>query len=179
MLFHSRVVYLSLPTSNHNLLKLLRKMRLLYIFRFLHQTTTRVMLNKKGGGCISFASYIKPQPFHITILPSTVVYLSLPTSNHNLGMQPLFAYELYIFRFLHQTTTHLLMVIILFRCISFASYIKPQLRTDLVTNKYVVYLSLPTSNHNPGLFGLLMPVLYIFRFLHQTTTIMMFTCLVL
>ena len=34
----------------------------------------------------------------------------------------------------------------------------------------VVYLSLPTSNHNVILAYLVLNVLYIFRFLHQTTT---------
>ncbi len=34
----------------------------------------------------------------------------------------------------------------------------------------VVYLSFPTSNHNFQLFGNVIYVLYIFLFLHQTTT---------
>ncbi len=37
------------------------------------------------------------------------------------------------------------------RCISFDSYIKPQLLAALAVLPYVVYLLIPTSNHNPFL----------------------------
>ena len=33
--------------------------------------------------CISFDSYIKPQPYGISSLLASVVYLLIPTSNHN------------------------------------------------------------------------------------------------
>ena len=56
--------------------------------------------------CISFDSYIKPQPAFRDIADGKVVYLLIPTSNHN----------------------RLAMVIfLLLGCISFDSYIKPQL----------------------------------------------------
>ena len=55
--------------------------------------------------CISFDSYIKPQPPFISGSDNTVVYLSIPTSNHNLDGIGYLVVLLYIFRFLHQTTT--------------------------------------------------------------------------
>ena len=35
-------------------------------------------------GCISFDSYIKPQLLQVLMLGTIVVYLLIPTSNHNL-----------------------------------------------------------------------------------------------
>ena len=99
------VVYLSLPTSNHNPRTKICVPVTLYIFRFLHQTTT-----------VCGASGVEPQ--------------------------------LYIFRFLHQTTTPLMRTIWHIGCISFASYIKPQHDCSITKAIGVVYLSLPTSNHN-------------------------------
>ena len=122
-----------------------------------------------------------------------VVYLLNPTSNHNPGRLLPYPERLYIFWILHQTTTYLLLQLgygvlyifwILhqtttlwhrrydfFRCISFESYIKPQLISGSVLLLYVVYLLNPTSNHN--FFDALdrLKALYIFWILHQTTTI--------
>ena len=212
--YYRQVVYLSLPTSNHNSLLRCTSRSRLYIFRFLHQTTTdgeRVQIDiscisfasyikpqlveikpTKDFGCISFASYIKPQLVILRRFLSMVVYLSLPTSNHNPLSADTAKSELYIFRFLHQTTTappqlqsacgcisfasyikpqpcgHILPV--WYGCISFASYIKPQLSHAHRVELYVVYLSLPTSNHNLTYERTPCLSLYIFRFLHQTTT---------
>ena len=99
------VVYLYIPTSNHN----------------------------------SFAKYFGFE---------YVVYLYIPTSNHNPGINTLDRHRLYIFIFLHQTTTYHKIVndfyrlyififlhqtttypfkdYILVGCISLYSYIKPQ-----------------------------------------------------
>ena len=55
-------------------------------------------------------------------------------------------------------------------CISLYSYIKPQLIELLFNLSYVVYLYIPTSNHNDKLYRLSIAALYIFIFLHQTTT---------
>ena len=99
----------------------------LYIFRFLHQTTTIRYLNLMMKSCISFVSYIKPQLAQESYVSHFVVYLSFPTSNHNL-------YE------------------------------------GIQTIVGVVYLSFPTSNHNFTGLSAFSAVLYIFRFLHQTTT---------
>ena len=165
---------------------------MLYIFRFLHQTTTYSPSQAVISCCISFVSYIKPQRdgrwfalFEVVYLSfptsnhntrlryrrlRTVVYLSFPTSNHNFRGEDVYFVVLYIFRFLHQTTTlltihtstmrcisfvsyikpQLLLVMMKMhiRCISFVSYIKPQLTTDFINPLSVVYLSFPTSNHN-------------------------------
>ena len=148
----------------------------LYIFWFLHQTTTTCIFAPRFICCISFDSYIKPQQetgkgsplascisFDSYIKPQLqleqfrlliVVYLLIPTSNHNVLLKliyrPLVVYlliptsnhnlfaitydfcGLYIFWFLHQTTTTIKLANMLIRCISFDSYIKPQLaaKTD-------------------------------------------------
>ena len=208
------VVYLLIPTSNHNLSLRTLNISELYIFWFLHQTTTRWYHDQNRTGCISFDSYIKPQPILATVSPIVVVYLLIPTSNHNLplGSVNLMAVVylliptsnhnqfkptshpilLYIFWFLHQTTTSVLRIVFLMSCISFDSYIKPQLHLSVHDIDGVVYLLIPTSNHNRllGLIALQMVVylliptsnhncqisllevvsLYIFWFLHQTTT---------
>ena len=208
----------------------------MYIFWFLHQTTTYQILYNDILCCISFDSYIKPQlydnifaavdcciSFDSYIKPqrslvgglfSSVVYLLIPTSNHNnicgiTKISSLYIFwflhqtttwwldefiesELYIFWFLHQTTTQMVHLPSRHRCISFDSYIKPQLCLDKEGNLMVVYLLIPTSNHNPlrlincivYVVYLLIPTsnhnyckweeviskLYIFWFLHQTTT---------
>ena len=164
--------------------------------------------------CISFDSYIKPQPKPLSVgklpvvyllIPTSnhnvaavqartaeVVYLLIPTSNHNVAAVQARTAELYIFWFLHQTTTsersvsehHLLYIFwflhqtttvlsnnnLFFCCISFDSYIKPQLKGDLDLPWYVVYLLIPTSNHNFNVCHPPSARLYIFWFLHQTTT---------
>ena len=186
----------------------------LYIFWFLHQTTTtsckecscwscisfdsyikpqlRSILPFLPGSCISFDSYIKPQLNLCTSAHPHVVYLLIPTSNHNCFIVWMFSLRLYIFWFLHQTTTLCRFYLFWLCCISFDSYIKPQLRPESTYLISVVYLLIPTSNHNWRVFQtfklmavyLLIPTsnhncfwfcvysrwLYIFWFLHQTTT---------
>ena len=102
-----------------------------------------------GVRCISFYSYIKPQPGVKAVNPFQVVYRSIPTSNRNFRVLGLFQRVLYIVLFLHQTATvindvpdgeKLYIVLFLhqtatlrngyrtmYGCISFYSYIKPQL----------------------------------------------------
>ena len=230
------VVYLLIPTSNHNRHLSDLSLQVLYIFWFLHQTTTHGPNSVRVAGlyifwflhqtttllaamiamaccisfdsyikpqlltyprflrqrCISFDSYIKPQhcKLHIYIrivvyllIPTSnhnpqasacwnrsVVYLLIPTSNHNLlppvitcGMLYIFWFlhqtttlrncvftdsKLYIFWFLHQTTTTRKAISLPESCISFDSYIKPQRYEVLCISFYVVYLLIPTSNHN-------------------------------
>ena len=120
--------------------------------------------------CISFDSYIKPQPNPYKYHHKWVVYLLIPTSNHNRWLSPTTHYRLYIFWFLHQTTTASMntapsLCCISFdsyikpqqidlypqppcSCISFDSYIKPQRILDSICLTNVVYLLIPTSNHN-------------------------------
>ena len=189
------VVYLSFPTSNHNPLDVPLKCDPLYIFRFLHQTTTNSRCASSPLCCISFVSYIKPQLDNALCVYIFVVYLSFPTSNHNISTLIMFTvmlyifrflhqtttYDtvasyismLYIFRFLHQTTTHQVLALMIISCISFVSYIKPQHRFSCLYVVSVVYLSFPTSNHNSTIRLENWSLLYIFRFLHQTTTVML------
>ena len=187
----------------------------LYIFWFLHQTTTSFGSQPQPSRCISFDSYIKPQLSHRLYIASVVVYLLIPTSNHNYMNRLIKLNGLYIFWFLHQTTTELEPITwsvscisfdsyikpqpagcirwksrscISFDsyikpqrlccapslrrcCISFDSYIKPQLMSWSITIICVVYLLIPTSNHNDCATLLHTDVLYIFWFLHQTTTL--------
>ena len=77
--------------------------------------------------CISFDSYIKPQLSDGCPSDTPVVYLLIPTSNHN---------WINSYKNIHE----------------------------------VVYLLIPTSNHNYILGIVILRGLYIFWFLHQTTT---------
>ena len=142
----------------------------LYIFWFLHQTTTLFLFFCFCVCCISFDSYIKPQLCCFFVFCLLVVYLLIPTSNHNRSKPKSEIKKLYIFWFLHQTTTFLVIMKCLAGCISFDSYIKPQpnrlrrrssngcisfdsyikpqhYRVPFVAIP-VVYLLIPTSNHN-------------------------------
>ena len=165
---------------------------MLYIFWFLHQTTTFPHTHWIWSSCISFDSYIKPQLCLVISRLIVVVYLLIPTSNHNFYLLFYSSSLLYIFWFLHQTTTSMpnlpsstQLYIFWFlhqtttgaccgrsrsSCISFDSYIKPQLMYCFCFHDAVVYLLIPTSNHNPHPLDEERPQLYIFWFLHQTTT---------
>ena len=143
------VVYLLIPTSNHN-----------FCFNF-HNSKTVVYLliptsnhNYKG--------------IYLQFL--FVVYLLIPTSNHNYVCFLCAICALYIFWFLHQTTTSECKDIYIICCISFDSYIKPQLVCKVIYIIWVVYLLIPTSNHNDAMLEASEKKLYIFWFLHQTTT---------
>ena len=120
--------------------------------------------------CISFESYIKPQRERCPGTYRWVVYLLNPTSNHNSShgwsmLTRLYIFwilhqtttssaptthrrQLYIFWILHQTTTLLELLLFPCCCISFESYIKPQLCPRWWMPSHVVYLLNPTSNHN-------------------------------
>ena len=121
-----------------------------------------------------------------------VVYRTIPTSNHNRLSLRLFISLLYIVLFLHQTTTGgylcgtlsgcisyysyikpqlgALPERVKLRCISYYSYIKPQQEEEWVVFHPVVYRTIPTSNHNSRAEWVIIYPLYIVLFLHQTTT---------
>ena len=143
------VVYLLIPTSNHNQISPSALSLWLYIFWFLHQTTTRYLQGFGGFCCISFDSYIKPQ----LLLPrhhyGAVVYLLIPTSNHNWIYAKSFIIALYIFWFLHQTTT------------SWFTVLRPH-------KLYIFWFLHQTTTDFAAM--LYSTQLYIFWFLHQTTT---------
>ena len=81
----------------------------------------------KHISCISLYSYIKPQHILQRQRNVLVVYLYIPTSNHNIFIDGYYVFMLYIFIFLHQTTTMEANTKFLQGCISLYSYIKPQL----------------------------------------------------
>ena len=145
----ARVVYLLIPTSNHNGCSAGHRGRTLYIFWFLHQTTT-VWLKINGKfRCISFDSYIKPQRWNTIVYAASVVYLLIPTSNHNSVYWGLTAYS--VVYLLIPTSNH-------------------NIGKQHHNSRTVVYLLIPTSNHNTLFHSFLIVRLYIFWFLHQTTT---------
>ena len=142
--------------------------------------------------CISYYSYIKPQPNYesariksvvyrtiptsnhntciLCVCARIVVYRTIPTSNHNSTIDVRINFMLYIVLFLHQTTTFSFKGQDQRRCISYYSYIKPQLNQSFVCYKLVVYRTIPTSNHNNAQVLRLNSMLYIVLFLQQTTT---------
>ena len=122
---------------------------LLYIFWILHQTTTTAVSSDSPRCCISFESYIKPQPSSYYNKLHLVVYLLNPTSNHNLlAFKSSGTRVVYL---LNPTSNH-----------------NPV--TIKANSEEVVYLLNPTSNHNSWLSGSFHDLLYIFWILHQTTT---------
>ena len=166
------VVYLLIPTSNHNITTDRLARDVLYIFWFLHQTTTIAQLLIFAACCISFDSYIKPQRFAVFLFITLVVYLLIPTSNHN--QMPCVNYKTLVVYLLIPTSNHNKQLLIMFNIRVVYLLIPTSNHNCLIPVKvydYVVYLLIPTSNHNSRekvfyLFGL-----YIFWFLHQTTTL--------
>ena len=130
------VVYLYIPTSNHNLAGIGVSVAMLYIFIFLHQTTTFTQWVNPNECCISLYSYIKPQLSGCNGNIKFVVYLYIPTSNHNVTRFPTAGCQLYIFIFLHQTTTPCAVASAEACCISLYSYIKPQLCCVMAATPY-------------------------------------------
>ena len=127
----------------------------LYIVRFLHQTTTC-----KARMPANTLLYI------VRFLHQTTTIVRYNTSTA----------RLYIVRFLHQTTTAHYMYPQNDGCISSVSYIKPQPGQRKGQRRRVVYRPFPTSNHNDSVDCYCMSVLYIVRFLHQTTTPLQLLC---
>ena len=123
----SKVVYLLIPTSNHNVLVQMIFFLTLYIFWFLHQTTTEIV--KKVSNNMLYIFW----------------FLHQTTTS---GIPSILYSMLYIFWFLHQTTTMVTFLFLHRGCISFDSYIKPQLLLTVIGVDCVVYLLIPTSNHN-------------------------------
>ena len=165
------VVYRTIPTSNHNTAGLsLSPLPVVY----------RTIPTSNHNGVL-WRRYCMD-----------VVYRTIPTSNHNHEVFSLYLDGLYIVLFLHQTTTVVSTSENSVRCISYYSYIKPQLGQNFgkwsvscisyysyikpqrsPTPKRlqcVVYRTIPTSNHNWISLAIFTATLYIVLFLHQTTT---------
>ena len=143
----------------------------LFISWFLHQTTTQWRITTRWYSCLSLDSYIKPQLTRVQkitqisclsldsyIKPQQrrlltkylpVVYLLIPTSNHNfIRWRSFVATVVYL---LIPTSNHNEML-------------------EVIANDRVVYLLIPTSNHNRRPSRSSNLVLFISWFLHQTTT---------
>ena len=146
-----RVVYRTIPTSNHNWREHQDITSMLYIVLFLHQTTTHAF-----GLQASHGLYIVLFLHQTT----TIALLVIPYR------------KLYIVLFLHQTTTVIKMNRVYLCCISYYSYIKPQL---LRCTHYIGYCCISYYSYiKPQLYPPLkrLSKLYIVLFLHQTTTVL-------
>ena len=143
----------------------------LYIVRFLHQTTTYKGYGKTWICCISSVSYIKPQPecFNLVTLVScisSVSYIKPQRHLYRRRRQPCCISSVsYI-----KPQRNLTLLMRKLSCISSVSYIKPQRSVHYIAGIHVVYRPFPTSNHNNAWMLLRTMKLYIVRFLHQTTT---------
>ena len=143
------VVYLLIPTSNHNLSLVELRHCMLYIFWFLHQTTTKQHCIAIVNGCISFDSYIKPQPLvyekpwlHGCISFDSYIKPQLGITA-KVFSEGCISFDSYI-----KPQRSGSEGIWYWSCISFDSYIKPQPLRVVTPCGIVVYLLIPTSNHN-------------------------------
>ena len=122
-----RVVYRSIPTSNRNRSSLSILTYSLYIVLFLHQTATTQHVDNQTISCISFYSYIKPQRAARSYITLHVVYRSIPTSNRN-SPSTLHNHAAVVYRSIPTSNRNMMQFIrVVLSCISFYSYIKPQL----------------------------------------------------
>ena len=122
------VVYLLIPTSNHNLVDrgaLVKSVVYLLIPTSNHNRNRQI--HHVIISCISFDSYIKPQRFRF--LSSS--FIRCISFDSYIKPQPCAI----------ASTANI-------SCISFDSYIKPQRSTTSMLLTVVVYLLIPTSNHN-------------------------------
>ena len=162
------------------------------IVLFLHQTATTPSMSRNIRSCISFYSYIKPQPNISTPTKRSVVYRSIPTSNRNHLQEvryPVGCISFYSYIKPQQCLAKWFRFCCCIsfysyikpqqindidadaaRCISFYSYIKPQPRRQSTGAIRVVYRSIPTSNRNNSRTKGIIWELYIVLFLHQTAT---------
>ena len=123
----NKVVCLCFPTSNHNQRISRWVSNQLYVFAFLHQTTTA-----RSDEPVLYKLYV----FAFLHQTTTLDRFTLPNPG------------LYVFAFLHQTTTEGDLYDNFIGCMSLLSYIKPQLFYFCYLYFAVVCLCFPTSNHN-------------------------------
>ena len=102
----------------------------LYILRFLHQTTTADTNYLLRMRCISCVFYIKPQRHPKMPTRLHVVYLAFSTSNHNYGQD------------------HHNQRVVVYLAFSTSNH---NSRSKLYLYVIVVYLAFSTSNHNTNL----------------------------
>ena len=101
-------------------------------------------------GCILFHFYIKPQPLSTSISMLIVVSYSISTSNHN------------------PSGDHMKKYLVVSYSISTSNH---NLDHIAAIQAVVVSYSISTSNHNKTSTTLLIFLLYLIPFLHQTTTL--------
>ena len=149
VIINHRVVYRTIPTSNHNSWFVRPWARLLYIVLFLHQTTTgpSTQSSRYWLYIVLFLHQTTTTPLFDRATEGLYIVLFLHQTT-TIGTNNLAAWWLYIVLFLHQTTTYLRSFSYRDRCISYYSYIKPQLSLRLFHCVVVVYRTIPTSNHN-------------------------------
>ena len=165
----------------------------LYMSLFLHQTTT-YNLSRQPGRRLYMSLFLHQTTTNLP-LPNMVCWLYMSLFLHQtttITKQHRHNQQLYMSLFLHQTTTCARCPLSYTSCICLYSYIKPQLKLYTSFNLKVVYVSIPTSNHNyrelrirlllvvyvsiptsnHNTFAVLYILcqLYMSLFLHQTTT---------
>ena len=144
---------------------------LLFIILFLHQTTTCLYTQSIALSCLSSCSYIKPQhPLHVVVM-MPVVYHLVPTSNHNLGVQLLQSWMLFIILFLHQTTTISLFsrnVAALFIILFLHQTTTLGCLSSHSVQLFIILFLHQTTTQN--MVVMIQLQLFIILFLHQTTT---------
>ncbi len=132
-----QVVYLLIPTSNHNSLPACALKRLVV---YLLIPTSNHNLTVLSRAEYNVVYLLIPTSNHnqLWVLDelASVVYLLIPTSNHNYHLERMLTTPLYIFWFLHQTTTAGVSLNVVNCCISFDSYIKPQPGGAKYVSKY-------------------------------------------
>ena len=144
---------------------------MLFLIRFLHQTTTASaqLLRVPGLFLIRFLHQTTTITRYIITLSRLFLIRFLhqtTTQRGRVGGEWL----LFLIRFLHQTTTNNEIGFLLCSCSLFDFYIKPQPGEFPYIPTAVVPYSISTSNHNHScLFQRIFP-LFLIRFLHQTTT---------
>ena len=143
------VVYRTIPTSNHNVAQSQAFMCGLYIVLFLHQTTTMSKADGHVWCCISYYSYIKPQPLDrcTQSTQGCISYYSYIKPQQRViwlyEIGSCISYYSYI-----KPQRGLLLLHKRLCCISYYSYIKPQRLSLCKGFLKVVYRTIPTSNHN-------------------------------
>ena len=124
----SMVVYRSIPTSNRNSVKRPQLLTLV-VYRSIptsNRNAMRYLVISVGVVYRSIPTSNRNAHIFQSLAPN-VVYRSIPTSNRNASLLINSVVMLYIVLFLHQTATYKIFYCGEYGCISFYSYIKPQL----------------------------------------------------
>ena len=150
----NRVVYLLNPTSNHNVFYYIINIVPLYIFWILHQTTTRPAQSPRRAKLYIFwiLHQTTTRGLNDYYLKSLYIFWILHQTTTT-KMLKCTMNMLYIFWILHQTTTGFCCCSYVCSCISFESYIKPQLipLSNMVRSRCISfesYIKPQLSEHN-------------------------------